>query len=139
VTNVEEDEIVEFRIKIKNEGEIEVDDMKMTDKLPKEMERVGGDGLTEYWDDFEPGETETFIIKAKVKDSEYDKKNFDKCVVNKAEVSYDDDHEGSDTATVCYHEGELKELPKTGSNSLVYGVFGLALTGVGAISKKFKK
>lgn len=139
VTGVDEDEVVEFKIKVKNEGEVDVDDMKMSDKLPKEMERVGGDGLSEYWDDFEAGETKTFVIKAKVKDSEYDKDNFEKCVVNKAEVLYDGEDEASDTATVCYSDSEPTELPKTGGSSLLYGVLGLGLTAVGAFAKKLKK
>ena len=82
VTDVEEDEVVEFRIRIKNVGEVETDNMKMIDDLPDAMERVGGSGLTEYFDNFAPGEVEEFIIKAKVKDKEYDRDNFDKCVVN---------------------------------------------------------
>ncbi len=139
VTGVDEGEVVEFKIKVKNEGEVSVDDMKMSDKLPKEMERVGGDGLTEYWDDFDAGETKTFIIKAKVKDSEYDRKNFEKCVVNKAEVLYDGDDEASDTATVCYSDGAPTELPKTGGSSLFYGFLGLGLTAFGAFAKKLKK
>ena len=81
VTDVEEDDVVEFKVKVKNEGEVEVDHMKMKDSLPDEMERVGGDGLTEYWEDFEPGETKTFIIRAKVNSEEYDRENFEKCVV----------------------------------------------------------
>lgn len=139
VTGVKKGEIVEFRIKVKNDGEVDVDDMKMTDKLPKEMERVGGSGLTEYWDDFEKGKSKTFVIRAKVKDSEYDRKNFEKCVVNKAVVEYDGDQEGSDTATVCYGDRGPTELPKTGGNSLLYGALGLGLMAVGAVSKKFKK
>jgi len=124
VVGVEEDDVVEFKIKIRNKGEVEVDNMKMKDELPDEMERVGGSGLTEYWDDFEPGDTETFIIKAKVDADEYAREDFDKCVVNEAHVTYDGDFEGSDTAIVCYSNVELKELPKTGAGMYV------ALTGV---------
>lgn len=139
VTGVKKGEVVEFKVKVKNDGEVEVDDMKMIDKLPKEMERVGGSGLTEYWDDFEPDETKAFVIKAVVKDSEYDKKNFEKCVVNKAEVEYDGDEEASDTATVCYSDKKVTELPKTGGNSLAYGAFGLGLMAFGAVTKKLRK
>lgn len=138
VTNVKEGEVVEFKIKVKNDGEVKVNDMEMIDKLPKEMERVGGDGLTEYWGDFEPGETKTFTIKAVVKDSEYDRKNFEKCVVNKAEVEYKGDGEASDTATVCYSDKEVTELPKTGGSSMVYGALGLGLVALGAVSKKLR-
>jgi len=139
VTGVKKDEVVEFKIKVKNAGEVDVDKMKMTDKLPKELERVGGDGLTEYWDDFDEDETKTVVIKAKVKDSEYDRKNFEKCVVNKAIVEYKGDQEASDTATMCYGDGEPTELPKTGGNTVVYGALGLGLMVVGAASKKFRK
>lgn len=139
VTDVEEGDVVEFKIKVKNDGEVDVDDMKMSDKLPGEMTRLGGDGLTEYWNDFEAGETKKFYIYAKVDDDEFDRENFEKCVVNKAEVEYDGDEEASDTATVCYGDSEPTELPKTGGNSIVYGALGLGLMAVGAASKRFRK
>jgi len=138
VTNVKENEVVEFKIKVKNEGEVKVNDMEMIDKLPKEMEKVGGSGLTESWDDFDPGDTKTFIIRAVVKDSEFDRDNFEKCVVNKAEVEYKGDEEASDTATVCFNNKGVTELPKTGGNSMLYGVLGLGLASLGVVSKKIK-
>lgn len=142
VTDVEKDEIVEFKIKIKNRSDEEADefdDMKMEDFLPDEMEKVGGSGLTEEWDNFEPGESKTFIIKAVVKDSEYDRDTeFEKCVVNKAEVRWDDNFEGSDTATVCYGNVEASELPKTGAES-VLGLAGLTSLALGLLIKKFNK
>ena len=136
VTGVEEGETVEFKIKIKNVGEVEVDDMKMKDFLPSELYRVGGDDLTEEWDDFEPGETKTFIIKVKVHGSEYDNDNIDKCVVNKAELKYKGKFEGADTATVCYATGEFKELPKTGAESMLVSVLGLVAIVAGLSIKK---
>lgn len=126
VTDVDEDETVEFRIRIKNVGEIEVDNMKYDDSLPEEMERVGGSGLTEYWNDFEPGERVEYIIKAKVKSNEYDRKNFEKCIVNKVELEWDDHFEGSDTATVCYGDAEITELPETGPTAGIV----LAISGM---------
>lgn len=139
VTNVKKGEVVEFKVKVKNDGEVKVNDMKMVDKLPKEMERVGGSGLTEYWGDFEPDETKIFTIKAVVKDSEYDRKNFEKCVVNKAQVEYKGDGEASDTATVCYSDKKVTELPKTGGSSMIYGALGLGLVALGAVTKKLKR
>jgi len=135
VMDVEKDDIVEFRIKIKNKSDDELDsfdDMKMEDFLPDEMERVGGSGLTEYWNDFEPGETKTFYIKAKVNAEEYDRDvDFEKCVVNKAEVEWDGEFEGSDTATVCYGDEDVTELPETGSNEIVALIgFGLIASGI---------
>ncbi len=137
VVDVQEDEVVEFKIKVKNVGEVEVDDMKMEDFLPDEMERVGGSGLTEYWNDFEPGETKTFVIEAEVNDSEYDAENFEKCVVNKVEIEYDGDFEGSDTATVCYGDVEITELPSTGATSTIaLTVAGFGFMIFGALVKK---
>jgi len=138
ITNVKKGQIVEFKVKVKNEGDIETDDMGMRDKLPSELEKVSGD-LTEYWNDFEPGETKTFYIKAKVKDSEYDRENFEKCVVNKAEVEYNDDDQGSDTATVCYTNREVTELPETGGSSVALGALGLGLVAAGIALKKFAR
>ena len=142
VMNVASDDIVEFRIKIKNRSDddsdkiVDFDDMKMEDFLPDEMERVGGSGLTEYWDDFEPGETKTFYIEAKVDKDEYDRDvDFEKCIVNKAEVTWDGEFEGSDTATVCYGDEEIKELPETGSNE-VAALVGAGLIIVGILVRK---
>ena len=130
-------EVIEFRVEIKNEGEVETDDMKMEDFLPEEMYRVGGDGLTEYWNDFEPGETKTFYIDAKIDEDEFDRENFDKCVVNKAEVRYDGDFEGADTATVCYGDIEITELPETGIGTTMLPL-GLGLIVVGTLVKAYK-
>lgn len=144
VTGVDKDEMIEFHVKITNmsdnEGNIDFDNMKMTDKLPDELTRTGGDGLTEYWDNFKPGETKSFTIKAKVNSDEYDRQeNFEKCVVNKASVRWGEEFEGSDTATVCYSNSEPKELPKTGHESIM-AIAGLGLVVSGLlISKKTSK
>lgn len=137
VTDVKKDETVEFRIKVKNVGEVEVDNMKIRDILPDELERTGGDGLTEIWDDFEPDETKEFIIRAKIDEDEFDRDNFEKCVVNKVELFFDGDFEGSDTAIVCYEKGEIKELPSTGAEStLAMGIAGLEMIVGGIVTKK---
>jgi uncharacterized repeat protein (TIGR01451 family)/LPXTG-motif cell wall-anchored protein len=144
VTHVAKGEIVEFQIVVKNEGDMEVNDMKMVDILPKEMERVGGSQLTETWDNFEvctsekcEDERKVFIIKAKVKDSEFDREDFEKCVVNKAEIYYKDKFEGADTATVCYGKVPVTELPKTGTTSTaLVTIGGLSLVYLGKLLKK---
>lgn len=137
VTGVKKNETVEFRITVKNVGETEVDNMKMKDKLPSELERAGGDGLTESWGNFAPGETKTFKIRATIKGSEFDRENFDKCVVNKAELYFGDKFEGADTATVCFGKGEVTELPSTGPDfGLFTGMAGLGLTVLGLIVKR---
>jgi LPXTG-motif cell wall-anchored protein len=139
VTDVEKDEVVEFKITIKNkstEGTDDADEMKMKDVLPDEMERVGGSGLTEYWDDFEPGEKKTFTIKAKVKDVEYEG-SADKCIVNEASVLHDGDTRDTDTATVCYGTGEILGLPETGpSASIAFAFMGLSSVFGGVVVRR---
>lgn len=143
VTNVTKDQIVEFKITVKNKSDEEADStkkMSIEDFLPKEMYWVGGSRTNEFWDDFEPGDSKTFIIEAKVYAWEYDRSySFEKCVVNKVELKRKDNVEGSDTATVCYGNVKPSELPKTGTETT------LALTGLGLIAtgliarKKYNK
>jgi len=141
IVDVPEGRIIEFRIKVKNTGEVDVDDMKMEDILPDELEKTGGDGLTEYWENFDVDETKTFIIEARIRSTEFDRTdNFENCVVNKAKVFYSDDLEGSDTATVCYGESKITELPKAGATATeIMSIVGFASTGVGIfINRKFR-
>lgn len=142
VTDVREGEVVEFRIKVRNKSDDPADatdDMKMEDFLPEEMYKVGGNGLTEEWDNFDPKDEKVFIIQAKVDSDEYDSDvRFEKCVVNKAELRWDGEFQGSDTATVCYGNIEPTELPKTGAFSTM-GLSGLVLLVSGLVSKKYLK
>lgn len=137
VVDVQNGQIIQFRIVIKNLSDKEAgefNNMKMEDFLPSEIERVGGSGLTEYWDDFEPNEKKEFKIEVLIDPEEFDRENFEKCIVNKAEVEWDDNFEGSDTATVCYGDVEVKELPKTGSGSIA--LLGLIISASGVLIRK---
>jgi LPXTG-motif cell wall-anchored protein len=138
VSGVDKNDTLEFRSKVTNVGEVKVDEMKMKDYLPDELKKLdGGDGLTEEWGSFAPGETKEFTFKVKVKDSEFDRENFEKCIVNKAELHYKDAFEGADTATVCYSKGELKELPETGTGTTVMStIAGIGLIALGIFTKK---
>jgi LPXTG-motif cell wall-anchored protein len=145
VTDVSKNDIIEFRVRIKNRSDeesadyIDFDNMKMKDILPDELTLVDDGGLTEEWDNFEPGETKEFIIRAKIVSEEWNRDdNFEKCVVNKAEVYWDKKFEGADTATVCYGQGTPTELPKTGFGS-TFVVLGSAFMGLGAIVSKTRK
>lgn len=141
VTGVTEDDEVEFRIVVKNNtdsgdvDDVEFDNMRMHDFLPDELAKLSGD-LTEDWDNFKPGEERTFYITVKVNSEEYDRTDFSKCVVNEAVAKYDDNEEASDTATVCYENGEvlsIEELPRTGATSTVV----LTLLGLTSITSGF--
>jgi LPXTG-motif cell wall-anchored protein len=143
--NDEKDKYVEFCIRVKNMsdeyGDLDFDDMKMKDSLPEELKRTGGDGLTEEWDNFDPGETKEFRIKVRIDEDELDRDGeYEKCVVNKASVYWKGNKEGTDTATVCWkdYKKEIKELPKTGSESALAGIAGLAVASLGFVATKIK-
>ncbi len=147
ISGVEEGDTIEFRITVKNrsksddgvdESKLTFDNMRMEDILPSELEWVSGD-LTEEWDDFKPGERK-FTIRAKIVSDEFDRDgDWSKCVVNKAEVSYDGDFEGSDTATVCYGDEEITELPETGASStLLMTILGLSSIASGLFLKGYR-
>lgn len=140
VTNVKEGEVIEFRITVENlsdEEADEFDNMKIEDFLPDELYRVGGSGLTEYWDNFGSGDEKKFTIEVKVESDEYDRDvEFEKCIVNKVELEWDGEFEGSDTATVCYGNEEPSELPKTGYTSTL-AITGLVTLVAGLVAKRF--
>ena len=142
VLKVASDDIVEFQITVENRSDDEADgpenfdDFEIEDLLPSEMEWISGHGLTESWDGFQPGEEITFTIVARLKKSEFDgDRNFEKCVVNKVELYWDDDFEDSDVATVCYGDADVEELPATGANELV-AVAGAFMTAAGFVLKR---
>ena len=133
------DDIVEFRITVRNTGELEVDDVKMEDILPDELKRVGGSGLTEDFDNFKPGDSEKFVIEAELTDDAKDEKKAN-CFVNRAKVIYKDHVEGEDVATVCVETGEISELPETGFDTLtVLTALGLGSMALGIVIRKSSK
>lgn len=128
----EKDKDIYFRITITNKGD-KISDLEMKDFLPDELDKISGD-LTKEWDSMNAGETKEFIIKANLDDNETsDDEDFEKCVVNKAELRQDGDFEGSDTATVCYGN-EPTELPETGVMSLAAWA-GSAMLSLGSMLK----
>ena len=138
VTGVKKDQTVEFRIRVKNTGEVSANGLEMKDSLPDELNKIGGSGLTEKWDNFGEGTTKEFIIVTKIDNKEFDRSgDFEKCVVNKAKVYQKDNFQGADTATVCYGSGEIKELPKTAAGSTTaLAIFGTVLIVFGLFFKK---
>lgn len=132
VSDVSEDDIIEFKIKVENKSgnnTSAIDDLKMEDKLPDELEKING-SLTVYWDDFDQDEDKTFIIKAKVRASEFEG-DVDECVDNKAIVMIDGDEEDEAEATVCYANVELAELPDTGAGTnITLFSLGVLLLGI---------
>jgi uncharacterized repeat protein (TIGR01451 family)/LPXTG-motif cell wall-anchored protein len=144
VTGVRKGDVLEFRIKVTNTGELKTNDMEVKDILPSELKILDGDftaeDLTRDFDNFKPGDVKEYKFRVQVRDSEFDRdEDFEKCVVNRAELRYKNKFEGSDVATVCYVKGEVTELPKTGAASTVtVTLAGLSLIFTGYLSKRKK-
>ena len=135
VTGIKEGDVVEFKITVKNEGD-DVEDVDVKDSLPEELKKISGD-TSRHYDELEAGEKKTFRFRAKVLDSEFDREDsFEKCVVNKVTVKQDDDKKASDTATVCYGDSEIEELPETGSVAAVSAGLGSVVSALGLYLKK---
>ncbi len=121
ITNVRKGENFIYTFKIRNNTDSEVT-LKLVDNLPKEFEKVSGIGFTEDVK-IEKNSSKTLQMSVKVKDSEFEgKKDFEKCVINKAYIYKGDKEKDSSTATVCFGDGtKISTLPKTGANTLVLG------------------
>lgn len=139
ITEVKSAHEVEFRIIVTNTGEIEVDDLKVTDTLPANLTLSEGQLFWEI-DDFAPREEETFTFTAKA-NTDGMEDNQEKCVVNEVHVQYKDETEASDTAIVCIVKGEvlaeeISELPPTAVGfyevmSFMIMAIGMIVTGFG--------
>jgi uncharacterized repeat protein (TIGR01451 family) len=138
VANVREDQTIEFKISCKNTGDVDENKLKTVDILPDQLIRTGGDDLTEVWDNFAHGTQKEFIIEAKLKSSEFDSdQSFEKCIVNKVDLYQNENGMGSDTATVCYNNAQVEQLPKTGP-IIPTGMFGLVGIGLGFVGSLLK-
>lgn len=114
--DVRDNETLEFRITVKNTGEVAVDKLVVTDFLPEELtilqDQLGWNVLN-----LKPQEQTELFVKAG--SGNLDKLNLGetRCVVNTAEVRYQGEIEASDTSTICLKRGEVlpaEKLPETG-------------------------
>jgi len=117
VKGVLNDQTVNFKITVTNTGEVSVDDLKLIDFLPenldnfqldKKLSQDDGNLTFIFGNDFEPGEREVFLFSAQADVVGMDPGD-EKCVVNKAQIYRDRDNdnlvdneepENADVATV---------------------------------------
>lgn len=134
LTGVKKGDVFKYTFKIENKTD-ETKTLKLIDNLPNELERVAGIGFTE---EVTLGKKSSvkLVMEVKVKDSEFEnKKDFEKCVVNTAQLYKDGAKKESSSATVCYGEGIAKTLPETGPND-IFAVVGLILATAGVVIRK---
>ncbi len=153
----ENDKKIEFKVEVTAEisdshnvdlDKITFDDLKMKDSWPEELKFLdeSDDDLKEEWDDFKAGDKKTFRFTGKIQGDEKDKDGeFEKCVVNKASLYYEDEFQASDEAVVCYKKTEdvlgtstVAELPKTGLLPIP-AILGVALLSASGLLKLARK
>jgi len=134
IIGIKKDQVFKYTIQVENKtGESKT--LKLIDNLPNELERVSGIGFTEEITLAKNSSVKVFM-EVKVKDSEFENKtNFEKCVVNTAELYKDGSKKESSSATVCYGEGIAKNLPETGPNE-IFAMVGLILAITGIVVRK---
>lgn len=131
---------VTFKVEVKNNGNKDLDNVEINDKLPNEVNFVSGPGTFDKdknvvsfkIDKLFVNESKAYELKAKIKDADSLPSNVF-CTTNLVEVRADN-MVSQDTASFCAEKkvlGVVKELPKTGPDSLVM-MLGLTILSSGA-------
>lgn len=134
------DQTVDFKVEVKNTGDIDLINMDITDTLPAELIYISGGsinkgGLVSYHiDKLAVGETQSFLVKTKVKVDANASGII--CPVNLAQAQA-----GSlmdqDTSTFCITRNinknvpPVEQLPKTGLPLVAWSLVGLLPAGFG--------
>lgn len=122
------DQEVVFKVQVKNTGNKDLNNVEVNDRLPNEVTFVSGPGdfnkdnntLTFKIDKLSVNESKAYEIKAKIKDADSLPSNVF-CTSNLAEVRAEN-MVSQDTTSFCAEKkvlGVVKELPKTGPNTLI--------------------
>lgn len=137
ITGVKKGENFTYKFKVENKTSNEVT-LNLVDNLPSEFERISGIGNTEKIT-LGAKSNKTLEMVVKVKDSEFvNKTNFEKCVVNKANLYKEGSEKDTSTATVCFGDGVVSKLPQTGPENFVLGAGALSLA-LGFALKRFRR
>jgi len=139
IEGAEVGDTVEFRITVKNDGDVDIDKLKVEDDLP---EYLSSDEDTE-WEikDLKAGEEYEITFKAEIEE-DLDLESGSNCFINEARVKYEGKVFDEDTAIICVEEPSVlgvKELPVTGGRDAVTGkeisfgviALGMLLLGIG--------
>ena len=140
-------DFIEFKIIVKNTGDHDLTNIKVTDYLPSYVVSVYDPGVydsknqTIKWtiDRLTPGQEVSYLIKVEVVDSSKLPNSGTFCNnVNKVEVTSDQGPSDSDTAQFCLNPRVLgATLPESGSPLLIGTVIASSLLGLGIVGRKF--
>ncbi|MCA9390499.1 DUF11 domain-containing protein [candidate division WWE3 bacterium] len=132
-----------FTVTVKNTGTITVDNVSVKDILPDELVWVEGD-ITHVYNNFKPGETRSFKVKAKPADNIV-AQGGTTTAINRAQLTYKDIKLNAE-ATVVIESGSVlaaNTLPETSAGYAIIGLMsGLAISvgaGLKELSDKMLK
>lgn len=141
------DDLIEFKITIKNTGDQDLTNVKVVDYIPNYISRIfnpgdySNDNRSIKWtyEKLTPGEEKEEIIRVKVDNADKLPNSQQFCLVNKADVFTNEGPSDTDTSEFCIETRILaeKELPQAGSNLLLTTILASALAGAGIIARKF--
>jgi uncharacterized repeat protein (TIGR01451 family) len=140
------DDFIEFRITVKNIGDQELTNVRLTDFLPDFLNPNFNPGDFDStnkqikWtiDHLDPGEQQDFLIKVEVVSSDQLPSQSLFCLVNRINVDTDQGQSDSDTAHFCINPKVLAaSLPQAGNNIFVGTLIGAGLLAFGIFARKF--
>ncbi|MDD2823546.1 MAG: hypothetical protein PHQ59_05735 [Candidatus Daviesbacteria bacterium] len=140
------DQTVDFRIEVKNTGDVDLNSIDVTDQLPSQLDFVSGGTLDKGGqphfsiDKLAPSQTQSFLLKTKIRVDASASSVI--CPVNlaKAQTGALMDQ---DTSTFCINRNinkkvaPVEELPKTGLPLAAWSLVGFLPAGFGL--KRFSK
>lgn len=138
-------DLIDFKIIVRNTGEEDLENLKLSDSLPDYSKLIFGPG--EYqeadkklvWkiDKLAAGETKEFNARIQVEKAEKIGQKQPFCLTNKISVFKDDEEKDSDTAQFCIEPRILgKALPETGFNLIWGSAFASAVIAAGVFARK---
>ncbi len=138
---LKENDLLEFRIKIKNSGDTKLENINAHDFLPAHLALVfhpgefdqGNNQISWQIKELSPGEEKIFNIRTFIKKGEHQVVDGTLCLINKTEAKAESGEHDQDTASFCIVSA--KKLPEAGSGTsnlaLGTGIAGMfALTGI---------
>jgi len=143
------DDLVDFKVRVKNTGDKKLKNIKVIDTLPPYVSFVSGYGsydsaartLTWTIGELEPNQESTFDIQVKVYPSDQLPWGGTVCVINKAEAWAETGEYDYDTSQFCIETRILaKEVPVTGidPNLALQALGCVSLMGVGLKLRRYR-
>jgi len=137
-------DLVEFKVIIKNTGSNDLEEIKVADTLPGSVNFVLGDGnyqkdnhqVTWEIDHLSPNEQKEFKIRAQVTKIDELPTEGTFPIVNRVRAESKTGEADEDTAQF-YLKGQAQQLPEAGINLVLGTVLALGATATGLLGRKF--